>query len=404
MAKTCTYQWSGSGGRAEWSFDGDALLLTPEDGAPFAMALKECAGISGDGYALTLRCGDRALQLARLGQDGPTLLEQLRRLWPPARARALRLSGSGEPRRFAGALATGGMKACEALLYEDCLLVAAEGEDLKPVFLALQARASFDEAAYAVSLLGWDGGGATFAKLAGRTQEFLDAVKASRSLLAKEAADLHARHLPTLGAAQRAVLSSLWLPGRMMTAGALEKACAGFLTAFASSWLGRSFRKKEGEALLDWAGRENTWLGYGRLGAGLETTGEEEASAPAEGVPPEAAASGAVTVPGGPPDCLLWLLCRRDRAWLLETLSEKDHATYRFEGGTEMTGLASHLLCAPQFSREALYLPLEALTGERADLAIAAHELPFLKDLRSRFRDRVIHSGFAGWKEQALKD
>lgn len=399
MAKSCTYDWAGSSGRAEWSFDGDALLLAPEDGAPFALALKECAGISGDGFALTLRYGGQNLRLARLGQDGPTLLEQLWRLWPPARAQALRLSGSGEPRRFAGALAANGTKACEVLLYEDCLLVAAEGEDLDPVFLALQARAGFDEAAYAVSLQGWDGTTLALGKLAGRTQEFLDAARASRSLLAKEAAGLHATHLPTLGAAQRAVLSSLWLPGRMMTAGELEKACAGFLAAFASSWLGQSLRKREGEALLAWAGAAGSWFGFGRRGVGLEAGVGEEAPSEAGG---EGADEGdASALPAEPPDCLVWLLCRRGSAWLLETLAEQGHATYRFEGGDEMPGLVSRLLCAPQFSREALYLPVESLTGGRADLAIAARELPFLRDLRSRFRGRVIHSGLAAWKAKA---
>ncbi len=403
MSRTCTYEWSGSSGRAEWSFDGEALLVAPEDGAPFAVALKECSGISGDGYNLVLRFAGQGLQLGRLGQDGPTLLEQLRRLWPPARAQALRLAGSGEPRRFAGALASGGMAPCEALLYGDCLLTGVEGEDLQPLFVALVAKVGFDEASYTAGLQGWDGGVLSLGKLAGRTQEFLDAVKAARSQLAKEAADLHAKHLPTLGAAQRAALSSQWLPGRMMTCGTLEKASPGFTPAFRSSWLGQSARKKEGEALMAWAGAEATLLGFGRPGVGLEATGEEEALPAAVEAPGEEAAAEEPT-PAEPPDCLLWLLCRRGGAWLLETLTEKNHATYRFEGGEEMPALVSRLLCAPQFSREALYMPLESLTGDRADLAIAARELEFLKELRSRFRGRVIHSGFARWREQACKE
>ena len=61
--------------------------------------------------------------------------------------------------------------------------------------------------------------------------------------------------------------------------------------------------------------------------------------------------------------------------------------------------LVSRLLCAPQFSKEALYGPREMLTGERADLAIAAQFLGFLEGLRARFEGRVIHASPEGWRK-----
>ena len=63
-----------------------------------------------------------------------------------------------------------------------------------------------------------------------------------------------------------------------------------------------------------------------------------------------------------------------------------------------MQGLASRLLCAPQFSREALYLPIEALGGERGELAIAAQNLGFLVALRRRFTGRIIHRSPESWR------
>jgi hypothetical protein len=89
--------------------------------------------------------------------------------------------------------------------------------------------------------------------------------------------------------------------------------------------------------------------------------------------------------------------------WFLEALSIEDRATYCFSGGDDMPALVSRLLCAPQFSREALYSPLQELTGDSADLAIPAQYLGFLVELRSRFRDRVIHQSVEGWRKDVEK-
>ncbi|HWQ08481.1 MAG TPA: hypothetical protein VN436_05225, partial [Holophaga sp.] len=141
------------------------------------------------------------------------------------------------------------------------------------------------------------------------------------------------------------------------------------------------------------AGTEGTWVGFGRQGLGLDAPDD-----PGEGPGTEEPEQGPPPAPAEPPDCLLWMLCGRDDTWLLETLTEQNHATYRFAGGEGLPHLASQLLCAPHFSREALYKPLESLQGE---LAIPARDLAFLKELRARFRGRAIHGGLDRWKREA---
>ncbi len=94
------------------------------------------------------------------------------------------------------------------------------------------------------------------------------------------------------------------------------------------------------------------------------------------------------------------MLAGRQDKWFLEALSMDDHATYRFKGGDEVPALVSRLLCAPQFSKEALYSPLADLTGERADLAIPAGSLGFLVALRERFQGRLIHKGVEAWRAE----
>ena len=63
-----------------------------------------------------------------------------------------------------------------------------------------------------------------------------------------------------------------------------------------------------------------------------------------------------------------------------------------------MVSLVSAMLCAPHFAREAVYMPLADLVGERADLALAARHLPFLAELRQRFVQRIIHRDAESWQ------
>ena len=91
----------------------------------------------------------------------------------------------------------------------------------------------------------------------------------------------------------------------------------------------------------------------------------------------------------------MWLLVRTDEDWSLELLSQGNYATYLFKGGFEMPGLASGIAKMPQFSREALYQPLAELVEQRNQYAIAARDLPLLRELRSYFAGRRIHT--AAW-------
>ena len=88
----------------------------------------------------------------------------------------------------------------------------------------------------------------------------------------------------------------------------------------------------------------------------------------------------------------LWLLALRGETASLELLSHGDYATYLFHRGEELPLLVQGLVRLPDFSREALYLPTEELTGERGIYAIPARDLPLLKKLRASFDGRKIHS------------
>ena len=420
MAGTCQFSFGERSGAAAWSFDGSSLVVAPEGGGPLSFAAKELAGISGDDYTVKAivpgtaaagtpgsqpRGGATELVLSHLGHDGPTLGESLRREWLTARTEVLRLGGSGEGWRVSGqvagfgsgALDSGGApEPCNALLFEDVLVVAREGRDLEPVFLALVEAATFDESTYTVHVEEWPGRKLAFSKLAKQTDEFVKRLLENRALLGKESAGTLAAASPGLPADARGALSGTWMPGRLMDLARMNVACPGFEAAFRGEWLPRLLRREEGAHLLEWASPASTWLGCTR------ETGS--ATGPAAGADEggEGGNGGEVDATGGA-GRPLWMLSGKKGAWFLEALSIEDRATYCFKGGDELPALVSRLLCAPQFSKEALYSPLEELVGESADLAIPARFLGFLVDLRARFRDRVIHQSVEGWRKEVDK-
>ena len=363
-----------------WSLEETWLVVSPEGGAPLAMALGSLCALSGDGYAIRLQAGAATLELSRLGAGGATLLEELWRAWPVARAQALHIHDVSGVEHFSGSLDRGhGPTPCRWLLQVGALLAAPEGADLSPLFLPLLDAAGFEQEAYAWRLEAEGGEAWTVSRLSGRTERFGEALSARRAALAAEAEAALAVVLPGFGG----VLAAAWPPGRFRTLVELEALAPGIGKALRGRTAAGP-RKAEAALLLAAA---ELYLAMARPGWGGEATtsapeGDEAASEP----------SGTLVPEGAYP---LWALARLGSAWILEALSEGDHATYVFSGGEEVPGLVSRLLCAPQLPLATLHLAEMALAPEHV---IPARDLPFLRELRARFRKRVIHSGHDAWR------
>ncbi|HEY5998283.1 MAG TPA: hypothetical protein VI078_03165, partial [bacterium] len=190
MARMCRLVRAGRGVDAQWRRDGDTLLISPAGGAPLAVDLAEVAGIGGDGFTISLRLPGGDVALERLGGDGPTLLGELRRDWPPLRAAALRLADGGAPGEvFAGTIDRGGSRTAFGGFFVDGrLVVAPEGDDCFALFAADWASVALDAGACAVRASGWDGATITFSRLGARTDAFGAAAGAAREGLAQAAA------------------------------------------------------------------------------------------------------------------------------------------------------------------------------------------------------------------------
>jgi len=371
-----------------WHLDETHLTVITEGGRSVALELDALHRLSGDGHSIRLDAGAARLELTRLGAGGATLLEELWRTWPEARARALRLQADSEGDAFTGTLDRGaGPEPCRFLLCPGMLLAAPEGGDLSTLFLPLLDVVRFDRETYAWRLKAEGEGLWTITRLAGRTERFGELLSARRATLAVETERALAATLPTLPGGTRAILAATWQPGRLRALAELESQAPG-LGKVLHGAVSAGPRAAEAAILLAAPGMR---LALARPGWG----GEAVAAAPAEAnegetltaLPPEATA-----LEGAYP---LWGLARLGSDWVLEALSEGNHATYVFSGGDEVPGLVSRLLCAPQLPLAALYLPEVSLTPEEA---VPARELPFLCDLRARFRKRVIHNGFDAWR------
>jgi hypothetical protein len=367
MARGCRLVRDGRAVDAAWRRDGDVLVVSPAGSAPLAVALAEVSGIGGDGFTVRLRLPDGEIALERLGGDGPTLLEELRRDWPVLRAAVLRLAGGERPAQvFAGTLASSAARGpFRGFVVADRLIVAPADADVLALFAADWASAEFDEGEYAVRLSGWGGERTTFRGLGGGTAAFFRAVTLAREGLAQRAAEVAASHLPTLAAGPRAALAAQWLPGRLLSFEDLERIAAGFEGAFRSSWLAACPRAASGAALMEGLGPRDRHLGYHVV------AGESESP-------------------------LLWLLARRGGVASLELLSHGDYATYLFRDDGALPGLVEGLVRLPDFSREALYLKMEELSGERGVYAVPARDLPLLRGLRDHFTGRRIHQPASG--------
>ena len=366
MARSCRLVRGGRSVNATWRRDGVALIVSPAGAPPLSLALAEVSGIAGDGFTVRLRLPDGEVALERLGGDGPTLLEELRRDWPALRAAALRLSAGQTPREvFSGVLASPEANGpFRGFALEERLILAPAGGDIRAFFLADFAAVSFDEATMAVVCAPWSGERVAFRKLGAASAVFVRTLQTARETLARQAAEVTERFLPTLAAGSRAGLAAEWLPGRLLSFEQLERIAPGFEASFRGAWLAATPRAASGAALMEGLAPADRRLGY---------------AAPAAGEDPP-----------------LWLLACRGETSSLELLSHGDYATYLFRSGSELAGLVEGLVRLPEFSREALYLPLEQLTGERGVYAIPARDLPLLKGLRDRFLGRKIHPAAGG--------
>lgn len=382
--------------QATWLLDKDILSIASPAQGTLALPVAEISGLSFDDAVLAICMKGRRVILSKLGADGPTLYEALERAWPLLRAQALRLQGRGEPHIYPCNFAQEGASPAlgRVVVYDDLLLVYSRGNDLSPIFLSLVQCVLSDEANYLVTIRTWEGASYAFSKLGPKTSEFARRVTTARAALTSEASTNIRGCLPSLDAFAQMSLSSEWPPGRLLSLEQMEKLvpeAPGALDALVAQLP----RKREASELRMNAFPSDIFFALAPLSevpGGEEEQPSGDSAAPEEDEAVQPAAS--LVLPA-----TLWLVARRARDLVLESLSEGDRATYVFNDDGNGLPLLSMLLCAPQFSREALYVPVEKIVGDRAALAVAARELPFLKTLRENLKARIIHRSFAQWSK-----
>ncbi|MHB8868675.1 MAG: hypothetical protein ACYC6T_04315 [Thermoleophilia bacterium] len=373
MASQAVFSRPGHFGSAEWELEGRFLHITAQGLPPETYSLRELTSVAGDDHTIHLGYQGSIMTLSRLGTAGAGLCEQLLSEWPRVRAEALQIAGTGESRRYAGTYTPlgGSPSPFAGLLYDDVLILAPEGADVRPLYLSSLAQITSDETTNTVSFRTWSGDGGTFSRLGPEADEFAATLDDSRSRIRDEAIAVVANGLPALPASVRNVLATRWPAGEMLALAALEAGSPDLESALRTGWIGGTPRAAHAQILLEQSDAARVYVGHERR--------------------PNAAESP------------LWLLTGTADTWLLENLHEEDCSTYRFRAGTEVPALTSLLLKSGRFSREALYAPLEELARAHNALSIPARDLPFLRDLRERFVERIAHDDPNSWRERVTE-
>lgn len=138
MTPLAVFSRPGHFGSVEWELEGRTLHIAAQGLPPETYSLREITSVTGDDFTIHLGYDGNTMTLSRLGDDGAGLRSRLLEAWPVIRADALQITGTGNPRRYTGTYA-----ACEGspvpfagFLYDDVLIIAGAGSDIRPLYLS----------------------------------------------------------------------------------------------------------------------------------------------------------------------------------------------------------------------------------------------------------------------------
>jgi hypothetical protein len=424
-------------------FNEESLTLIPTAGPPLSLDLGDIDEFAPADFELhlTLYTGEK-LALARFGKSFQDLLRELQEAYRKRLVQCLLLEDLEEIARFEGSArlesAAGGFSAAaEIRLYQSNLAVLPQSHASFQWRLADIEAMSFDDSNYAIVLRSGDEV-LSLTRLAKRTQEFYDRLQAAMAEVAGRSALTVRSVFPFLTPEQFQRVAELMKDGHVTATSKLASIHPGTGRALAEKIVS-SRLKSYHEFLTSRAASCGPYAGFKliRKDAEPDSAGEEEIFEEAETTGPAFAAAlpdGMIVPPGGEDsgeseaEVLHWFLfplsthgaagMPRVAAW--EATSRTGRATYFFRlippGEVPASGdPAEHAadideairrlnrsLLLLNFRREPIYLSDDALQMQLRyrRYAIACRKIPSLRQLRSSFLGRVIHTSPQAWQQQ----
>jgi len=388
------FQYLDEGGKAqqpapcEASFDEETCTLTASSGEPVVFDLGDVDRASPGTWDITLDLyTGRRIVLSHFGPAFDRFAAELLEAWRNRTVRCMLLEDLEEVARFNGVAA--GAPA-EIRIYGSNLAVLPLGASPVQWRLAEVDAISFDEATYQVTILR----GAErlpIGKLAKKTEEFVERLRATHEKLRREAGEVLHRTFPFLNADRLRRLASAVPEGRSVRLADLAEIDPKLPDALVARAVDPPL-KPYFDFLL---GKTVP----GSLMAGFKFVRPDEAGENAE----EAGA----TSEEEPQPLFFWfffpLAGKNVAAW--EATTGTGRATYFFRAAAPVEAAIAGLtrgLALVNFRREPVYLPGESLERQPKfhRYAIGCRKLPDLRTLREAFLGRAIHSSVEEWQQQ----
>ena len=382
-------------GPCELSFDSQTCTVTPPAGTPLTFDLGDVDEFTPAEWelSLTLSTGAR-LQLRQFGPAFGRMCEELLAGWRDRTVECLLLEDLAELARYQ-AIVNG--SPAEIRIYGSNLAVLPLAGPALQWRLAELDSISFDAAAYTFQLAS---GAArlSIARLAKKTNEFGDRLRAASDALRRHSAEVLHQTFPFLNPAQVQQLVTLAPEGRSVPLAALARVHPALPEALIAHAVDDT-QKPYFESLKTRAAADSLMTGFKFIRPD-EAAGETANSGDARPVP-------AQSTDGTPQPLFFWFffpLAGRDiAAW--EAFTGTGRATYFFRAAPpagESIACLTRGLALVNFRREPVYLPDQSLDRDprfhRYD--IGRRKLPELAELRAAFLGRAIHSSLETWEKQ----
>jgi len=381
-------------GAAEISFDTESFVVTPATGTPLAFDLGDVEVFAPAEWELSLQLytGER-IHLRQFGPAFGRLCEELPAAWRDRTVRCLLLEDLKEVGRFTGS-ANG--SPAEIRIYGSNLAILPLGGRALQWRLAEVESIAFDESTYSFHLVS-GGGQLAIGKLAKKTGEFGDTLRATADALRRHAADALRQMFPFLNPAQLQKLLVLAPEGRSVRLAAMAGIHPNLPEALVSRAVDETF-KPYFDSLQARAAADALMTGFKFVRPDDPST---EAASGHEAVDGDGEAAQPL---------LFWFffpLAGRDvAAW--EAACHSGRATYFFRAPAPAEDSIQRLtrgLAMVNFRREPVYLSDASLAQEAKfhRYAIGCRKLPELNDLRAAYLGRAIHSSLEGWEQQVAQ-
>jgi hypothetical protein len=407
-------------GACRVQFDEQNFTLTPAAGVPIAFDLGDLDAVVAADYEvrLPLYTGSTIL-LRQFGKAYENLARELLDAYRKRAVQCLLLEDLQELERFAGnfSLNRGSSGAAEFRLYKSNLAVLPTNSQSFQWRLADVDSIRFDENSYEVVLYSGPDQ-LSISKLAKRTEEFRAKVQAAISALATQSAQALHSKFPFLNPDQLQATAGVLREGRATVVAKLDAIHPKFSAALKVNAVDANLNPYF-EELLKHTTAGQLYAGFKLIRAEAEGPQESEGDV----AEPDQDTSDAPDADNSGPDTLYWFffpIAQKDGnlanlvAW--EASSASGRATYFFrlvdaaksselrDASVREAALSrlNRVLAMLNFRRRPIYLADDELQMDPRfhRYAIAARRIPEVREVRSNFVGRAIHSSVEAWQSQ----